>query len=442
MKRWNGSRVAVALEIAVGLSVSAATAAGTYNNYVSLSGSDGNGGTSWVDAYKTMTNALAKASIAIDGGATDAQVYVDTGTHKQTVELVVNKPIAIIGKGGVGISESAQSIIQQDGAVRVLTLSHANARLAGLVIQNGYMNNAVNGGNVYMTDGLITNCVIRNNRYAQRTSGTGWSGKQQGGGIYMSGGLVVGSVISGNGIGHYAYGAYYLVYSYGGGVYVAGGTLRRSVILGNYIHVYRDSYGSPAYGAGIYLDGANPVVESCLIATNKSYNSSTSGSATWKGAGVYLNSGTLRNCTIVTNMITSSSGIAPAGTREGAGVYQADGTDVNCIVWRNVIKSTATPVATNYYLVSGKSATYSCAPELTSGAGNTTRYPVFKNEAAGNYRLTPGASANSPCVDKGTNQTWMATATDLDGAPRQQGRVDMGAYETRRPPSGSAVMVR
>jgi len=45
---------------------------------------------------------------------------------------------------------------------------------------------------------------------------------------------------------------------------------------------------------------------------------------------------------------------------------------------------------------------------------------------AGNYRLT----ANSPCVNAGTNLPWMAGAEDLDGGQRiLNGRVDIGAFE-------------
>ena len=33
---------------------------------------------------------------------------------------------------------------------------------------------------------------------------------------------------------------------------------------------------------------------------------------------------------------------------------------------------------------------------------------------AGNYRLKP----SSPCINAGTNQLWMAAATDLDGNAR------------------------
>ena len=52
--------------------------------------------------------------------------------------------------------------------------------------------------------------------------------------------------------------------------------------------------------------------------------------------------------------------------------------------------------------------------------------PVLLNPAGLDFRL----ATNSPCIGAGSNQAWMATALDLDGAARiVNGTVDMGAYE-------------
>ena len=58
----------------------------------------------------------------------------------------------------------------------------------------------------------------------------------------------------------------------------------------------------------------------------------------------------------------------------------------------------------------------------------STNDPCFVNAAGENYRL----QSNSPCINTGTNQSWMIGAMDLDGNPRispASGIVDMGAYE-------------
>ena len=55
---------------------------------------------------------------------------------------------------------------------------------------------------------------------------------------------------------------------------------------------------------------------------------------------------------------------------------------------------------------------------------------MFVDTNSGNYRL----AARSPCINAGTNLSWMAnssvTSRDLDGRQRiRYGTVDMGAYE-------------
>ena len=52
--------------------------------------------------------------------------------------------------------------------------------------------------------------------------------------------------------------------------------------------------------------------------------------------------------------------------------------------------------------------------------------PLFVNPNGGDFRIGSG----SPCRDVGTNLTWMAGASDLNGQPRiMGGRCDIGAYE-------------
>ena len=57
----------------------------------------------------------------------------------------------------------------------------------------------------------------------------------------------------------------------------------------------------------------------------------------------------------------------------------------------------------------------------------------------GNYRL----QTISPCVNTGSNLTWMVSTTDIDGYERIQNKVvDMGAYETYIAPAGTVFMIR
>lgn len=72
-------------------------------------------------------------------------------------------------------------------------------------------------------------------------------------------------------------------------------------------------------------------------------------------------------------------------------------------------------------------------------SGNTNADPQFVDAGVGNYRLR----VNSPCINTGSNQTWMAGALDLDGNRRLDGvtgLVDMGAYEYQY--GGTTILVR
>lgn len=63
--------------------------------------------------------------------------------------------------------------------------------------------------------------------------------------------------------------------------------------------------------------------------------------------------------------------------------------------------------------------------------------PLFTDYANGKYRIT----AASPCVDAGTNQAWMAEATDYAGRIRIHGAfVDIGPYETTS--GGTLLLLR
>ena len=114
----------------------------------------------------------------------------------------------------------------------------------------------------------------------------------------------------------------------------------------------------------------------------------------------------MNNCTISGN--------------DGGLVAQSAGVTINnCIIWGSTW---------NWWALTAATVSYTCADTVQSGDGNIAADPLFAGTNAGNYRLT----ANSLCVNTGTNGSWTTGATDLGGRPRidrLSGRVDMGAYE-------------
>jgi len=170
------------------------------------------------------------------------------------------------------------------------------------------------------------------------------------------------------------------------------------------------------------------VLNRCIIANN---NSSDGGGA----ADKY--SAKIRSCLFVSNTATVGGGLSfradgaaynttvahNEATSSGGGIYCTTGGNL----WNTIIYFNTAPANANYYNAgSGMSYAYCCTTPAITGSGNISADPLFLNAAVGDFHLFD----DSPCIDAGTNMSWMWSATDLDGNPRIiDGIVDMGAYE-------------
>ena len=135
------------------------------------------------------------------------------------------------------------------------------------------------------------------------------------------------------------------------------------------------------------------------IIRGSAYNSLIEGNVAGTGGGGWNT--ILYNCTIVNN----------TGSSKSSGTYQC--TLYNCISWNNVDYENSV-------------AYYSRGDEDLYLTNNCTQAdPLFIDAENGDWRLR----GSSPCIDTGTNQTWMTTARDLDGRPRLNSAPDMGCYE-------------
>ena len=303
----------------------------------------------------------------------------------------------------------------------------------GLIRNNTIASNTaqLTGGGLYACGGTIQNNGIADNRAAQNGGGlqtcpgtiqnntiTGnWAG-DSGGGLIGCGGIIQNNSITGNVAGRS-----------GGGLQGCGGTIQNNTITGNSAQddgggligcggiIQNNSItGNVAGRSGGGLQGCDGTIQNNAIAGN---------SSEW-GGGLYACDASIRNNTIVHN----------SATQNGGGLSYCVGTIRNCILWENT--------AGNGPQLDGSSVpAYSCIEGWTEGGeGNISEDPQFidpdgpdndpETQEDNNYRL----SGASPCIDAGTNETWMESATDLDGNPRivdgdadGQANVDMGAYE-------------
>jgi len=218
----------------------------------------------------------------------------------------------------------------------------------------------------------------------------------------------------------------------GGAVYMLqSGYVRNCKIVGNW---------SSVRGGAFFLESGGKV-ENCKIGIN---------SVTGDGGGAYFASGG----EIINSLFYENFGIYGGGAwfdsggtiqsstlasnycvHGGGGIYcSGGGSNINNIIYANRIIGEG---GTNYqHNGTGMYYEYCCTfPELTGaadGAGNITNAPDFSDTLAYDFHLLAG----SPCLDAGTNLTWMAGAKDLDGNDRiYDGTVDMGCYEDVPEPS-------
>jgi hypothetical protein len=190
-------------------------------------------------------------------------------------------------------------------------------------------------------------------------------------------------------------------------------------------------------GAGICGRGFM-TIRNCLIAGNSgatvyAWAGGLSGAS---GSGTY----TVENCTFARNYSLYYATYY-GGSYCGFNTHETSGSHVirNCIFLDDAIvidnQNPNLTVEYTRYATIDKSG----YPSWTPGSGNITNDPVLITLRGWPYVPAPGVS---PCINTGTNRTWMQTATDLAGNLRlAQRRADMGAYEYI-PQPGTVVLLR
>lgn len=186
----------------------------------------------------------------------------------------------------------------------------------------------------------------------------------------------------------------------------------------------RDNH-SVSWAGGIQTYVSSLTLRNCLLVGNEGSNS----------GGISQTSGTsvIENCTIVGNMAASAAG--------SGGIRLTGG---HCAITNSILyyNQDYPPGGYDNLRVQGTGPTmsmgYSCMtrPSPPAGNGNISVAPGFvdpgsgygASHVAGDYRL----DRDSPCLNTGTNLSWMAGTADLDDAPRldrMTGLADMGVYE-------------
>ena len=346
--------------------------------------------------YTTWDNAATNIQDAINAAAPYETVLVTNGVYYIQDEITVTKGLTVISVNG-----AEETIVDGNKTCRCFYLDNDNPTIDGFTIRNGKTTERESGAGVLCDrGGIVRNCIIIGNS-------SEWMG---GGAACVEGGSVSNCIIKYNSASDY----------WGGGVYCYyGGAVRNSLI----------AYNSADHGGGVICFAKDTIVEQSTIISNTAIN----------GGGVYCEfGGTARNCLIIGNSAEYKGGgvcchyegyvqsctiAGNSADEKGGGI----GIDVffpeaeyyveNCIIWGNKGSPTFdVPNCTNRF---------NCIRGWTGGEeGVIASSPRFLSST--DYRL----ESSSPCINAGTNMSWMWLSTDLEGNPRIiDNTVDMGAYE-------------
>ena len=342
---------------------------------------------------ETGLRTLAEA-VAIQDRVPDGIIKIEPGRYTQNYQISVTNTIQIIGQG-----EKAEDVILENTGTPTSTAPYCRllevtggAKISNLVLENGSVS-GVNGGCLWLTSGVISNCVIRGGSVTKNTG----SGAVVGGTALMTHCVVTNNTAIGTGDESIA-GAAVLV-PYGGQAILS------NTLIAHNTYTPTESETPKNGTAGLMFGGYN---ESAVV----------------------------ENCTIAGNVVNGKIANASAG--------------LVCTSWSTTFRNTV--IAGNYE--TGNPDIISCARLTEDGHiniaacvcdGDLVRKgltiaqakDIFKNVEKGNYMPIAGkALANT-----GVQPKYVAEV-DLAGKPRVFGKaIDIGCYETQSLP-GFKLIIR
>ena len=330
------------------------------------------------------------------------------------------------GGGGIHCEAAAPSIIgcliemNTGGSADLLTGSGAGA--GGIHCHSGG----------FTTVGpYIADCTIRNNTGGSAADAGGHDAGAGGVWVKNSPATIVTSTIEGNKGGDCGAGGNDSAGA--GGIHLsASASLIDKCIIRNNCGGTDGASSGKGGGGGVHmhLDSA-PVISNCLIYGNVGGQAGLDPSDKSGAGGVHCsgNNGAdpvLVNCTVTGN-------VGAVGTTGGAGGVSSHVSTrllaLNCIIWGNAGAGGA-PDNVGTWGGTAPRVRHSLIGGGYIGEGNFSGNPTFVDAGREDYRLL----CQSPCVDAGSQTDGFGASApddDLDGQSRDDGAIDIGAYEYR-----------
>ncbi|MBN1670772.1 MAG: hypothetical protein JXR37_07060 [Kiritimatiellae bacterium] len=414
-----------------GIEITAASAVGLslLGNTITGNNSGGYPGAGvWIEG-----NTLSMAGNSVHGnrGGYGPGVYLDAKYDGGSMGVSNNTLTANVGPGGAlecNLASAGCLTISDNG----ISGNHGSSAYGGGVwidVSSGgngnsivFTNNIVRGNTtgsssayhggagVYLTDwGQDNQFVICGNTITENSC----SGTTEGGGLSYrataarSSLIVSGNIVRGNSSG------------VGGGMHIRQECGPASMIVdGNEVCGNLSLSGS---GGGIWLDGYTNKVCNNILAQNTQSGSGVGGGA-WIRAKTHLD--------FINNTVSDNAAVG-----DGGGVkVQIDGVTEEAYVYNNIIWGNTAGGDGDDVHLSGTGSRKEFVRNDASGlygiwdlyTENIDLAPLYADASNTDYHV----SAESPCVNAGTNGAPELPSVDADGDPRIAGSiVDMGAYE-------------
>ena len=199
--------------------------------------------------YTNWNTAATSLPFIVNYAPAGSTILVAAATYPLSATLTLGKALHLKSASG-----PAATILDGEGAVRVLLLTNEQSVVEGFTLQRGNSGSSSGGGVRIDPAGVLVNCIIRSN--ATQKSG-------------------------------------------GGAALLGGGELRNCLVHGNTANLERGG------GVYTYTAGTVPVIDSCTFAANSA----------GEGGGAYLyEPAVLRNSIVWGNAASSGSNLVTAGS--------------------------------------------------------------------------------------------------------------------------------